>query len=72
MAPHTLLRGAQDTLTNQALPYDQHYLVAGAISNQLRAYHLIDAIRTNKTNQEEELALKKEVVRNLLFLTVKR
>lgn len=59
----------RSVITHRVLLYDQRCLVTGAVSNQLRACHLVTTICTNKSNQEEKLSLKKEVVRSLLFLT---
>lgn len=53
----------QSTLTHKLLLRDQRCLVTGAVSAQLKACHLINTVRIDKSNQEEKLALKKEVVR---------
>ena len=58
----------QNSLAHWVLLYDQRCLVTGAVSTQLRPYHLVNKIHINKSNPEEKLAQKKEVVRSLSFL----
>ncbi|KAF9644396.1 hypothetical protein BDM02DRAFT_3121961, partial [Thelephora ganbajun] len=53
---------AQSTLAHRALLYDQRCLITGAISSQLQACHLVNAICMDKSNQERKLHLKEEVV----------
>jgi hypothetical protein len=59
----------RSTLTHKVLLYDQRCLVTGAVSSQLQPCHLINTICMDKTNQEEKLTLKKEVVCCLPLLT---
>lgn len=59
----------QSTLAHQVLLHDQRCLVTGAISSQLQACHLINAICMDKSNEEVKHPLKKKVVCGLLFLT---
>jgi len=65
----------QSTLANRLLLYDQRCLVTGAVSNQLQACHLVNAIRVDSLfkpeKREEKLATKKKVVRSLPFLTLR-
>lgn len=58
----------QSSLTHKVLLYDQRCFITGAVSSQLRACHLINAIRMDDSNQEEKLPLKKAVVRSPLLL----
>jgi len=53
----------QSTLTHRALLYDQRCLVTGSVSTQLRPYRLVNVGSMDKSNLEEKLARKKEMVR---------
>jgi len=65
-SPATSTSGTiQSTLTHKLLLRDQRCLVTGAVSTQLKACYLINAIHIGKSNREEKLALKKEVVRGV-------
>ena len=57
----------QSTLAHKILLYDQRCLVTSAISNQLQVCHLINTIHMDKSNQEEKVRQKKEVVRSTVL-----
>jgi len=62
----------QSTLAHRLLFYDQRCLVTGAVSSQLQACHLVNAIRVDKSKpgkQKEKAATKEKVVRSLPILT---
>jgi len=52
----------QSTLRHRVLLYDQRCFVTGAVSNQLEACHLINAIRMDKSNRTTKKPLKDQVV----------
>ena len=52
----------QSTLRHRVLLYDQRCLLTGAVSNQLEACHLINAIRMDKSNRATKEPLKDLVV----------
>lgn len=54
----------QSTLTHRLLLHDQRCLVTGAVSTQIRAFHLIKTVPVNESNQEKKRPLKEEVVGN--------
>ena len=68
-AKSSTLSITQRTLTNRVLLRDQRCLVTGAVSNQLQACHLVNSIRTKKSNENTNSPIKRAVVRSPLFLT---
>ena len=55
--------GTQSTIRHRVLLYDQRCFLTGAVSIQLEACHLVNAIRMNAGNRAEKEPKKKQVVR---------
>ena len=55
----------QKTLANKVLLRDQRCLVTGAVSSQIQACHLVNAIRYKSSNKQIKMPLKLDVVRSL-------
>ena len=66
----TTSSATRSTLAHRVLLYDQRCLVTGAVSTQLRPYHLVKAIHINKNNPEEKLTQKEEVVAQSIILDI--
>ena len=55
--------GTQSTIRNRVLLHDQRCFVTGAVSIQLEACYLVNAIRMDAGNRAEKEPKKKQIVR---------